>query len=196
MARLAVNTIKDIPDSLVQASNNIEIINPLVTNLDESRYTNIVQNLVNTPFSFTGTASRANATTITPLTTTIVTVKSNARIYISMFVSLETHWDNVFYVTSSVNGGTESELITKGLSARNFGFTSAQYDNNSDSTMGQISFKWVHETTSNAGDTITYRLRFYSGVAHSLWLNQTQNATNSAAYERASSVVILEEINY
>jgi hypothetical protein len=196
MSRLPVNYIKSVPDTLLQASNNIGIITPLVTNLDESRYTNIVQNLVNTPSSFTGTTSRASATTITPLTTSIVTVKSNARIYISMLVSLETHWDNVFYVTSSINGGPQSELITKGLSARSFGFTSAPYDNNNDSTMGQISFKWVHETTSNAGDTITYSLRFYSGAVLSLWLNQTQNATNSASYERGSSIVILEEINY
>lgn len=196
MTRIAVNSIKSIPDTLLQASDNIEIITPLVMNLDESKYTNIVQNLVNTPSSFSGTTSRAGATTITPLTTSIVTRKANARIYINMFVSLETHWDNVFYVTVSINGGPEAELITKGLSARSFGFTSAQYDNNSDSTMGQISFKWVHESTSSAGDTLTYRLRFYSGAVFGLWLNQTQNATDSFTFERATSVVILEEINY
>lgn len=195
MARSVVNSIKSIPDTLLQAVDNVEIINPLVINLDNSKYTNVVQNLVDLPYSFGGTTVRASATTITPLTTTITCRKANARIYLTLFMSLETHWDNVFYITASVNGGPESELIPKTMSARNYGFASAPYDNNNDSTMGQMSFKWVHQSTTSAGDTLTYRVRFFGTAAYTVWLNQTQNA-GASGLERASSVFILEEINY
>jgi hypothetical protein len=193
MSRLLVNVLKSVPDSLNQAIDNLSIINPLVTNLDGARYTNIVQNFVNLPYSFTGTTSRVG-TEITPLNTTITTRTNNSKIFYNLFICYEMQENNVFFLQRIINGVVTEIGSGDASSLRGYGFTSATYDNNVDSTPAQSYLKFLDEPNVAAGTEINYVLRFYGNANHVLYLNRVANNADSFNYERGSSVVVLEEI--
>jgi hypothetical protein len=194
MSRVAVNSIKAIPDSLAQASQNLDIIDPTVNTLDFIRYRNIVQNFVNTPHVYTGVNNRGSAVIINELTTSITTQRDNCKIMYNLFMSVETSHDQMFFLERVIGAGVVELGSGNPDGARAYGFSSGHYDNNIASTMSQIYHKFLDQPNVPAGTTITYRVRFYSGVVHNLWLNRTTSDTNNNSHERGSSTVILEEV--
>jgi len=194
MSRLIVNSIKSEPDSISQALDNLSLANPLIANLDENRYTNIVQNFVNFPDAFPGTTSRVG-TEITHLRTTITTRTNNSKILYNLFLCCEVHWDTVFFIQRIIGGVTTEIGSGNPAGSSLYGFSAAHHDADNDSTLSQVTNKFLDQPNVPAGTSITYVLRFYATSAtYTLGLNRTLNAANSFNYERGSSVVILEEL--
>jgi hypothetical protein len=194
MSRVLIKAIKDIPEAAELADINTTIAVAGLTNLTLKRYTNIVQNFINTTHVYPSTANRPG-TILDVLTTEITTQRSNSKILYNLVMSQEANENAAFYLERVIDGvATE---LGSGLPAgsRFYGFATPKYDvNDKNSTMLQVNFSFLDNPGVQAGTQISYRVRFYANFVNTLTINRTLGDLNQATYERASSSVILQEI--
>ena len=158
--------------------------------------TNVVQNHIVTESITPFNDNRANAAYIGPLATTITTRVDNSKVLYEAVISYEAQHDGAFILERSINGGANQEIGSALNPGNRFhGIAPIHFDNNEESTMAQISIKFLDEPNAPAGANIQYFIRvFGTGSAGGFSLNRTLLDSNIGTMERATSTVLLKEV--
>ncbi|MBL4591250.1 MAG: hypothetical protein JKY96_04755 [Phycisphaerales bacterium] len=182
-------TVTETSDAAKTAANETSI-SAHETRLDliEAVVKNRVQNPVTAASSYSASADRQ----ITPLDTSITTKQLNAKITVSFEVSYERHADGMFYVKRINPDASSVEIgVADSAGSRTIGFLGVNYDTSDHASLTSLSLK-IDDVVTNIGE-YEYQL-WVRGSNQPFFLNRTVTDNNDDAYERGSSVCILQEL--
>ena len=132
-------------------------------------------------------------TYITVLDTAITPTATNSKIRVELNISYECHWNSVFRVFRSINGGAKTEVVRNDDSNQWSGWGFIPHDNDNAST--PVTNHYICFDSPNTTEEVEYHFMIQSSdLAMGIALNRTATYLGQAAYENAVSQVILTEI--
>jgi hypothetical protein len=132
-----------------------------------------------------------NGTEITPLNIVITPKKAGNVMILEWHVNGECHWDSVYLATRN---GALLDNTTDQSNNRWAGTVAQPYDNNNDSTLGNVIIRIIDFNTLATQTTYTLCVRASSSTANTLYLNRTIGNAGSDGYETTLSTGTAMEI--
>lgn len=160
-------------------------------NLNWSRATHTVGQIIQTTSTTPTGYYTASATNISVINTAITPQSVNSRIRIDVTLMYELHQDNAFWL-SRHRPSTGWQPIGRTNSGGRFGWFSPDYDQNEDSTPANFHLSYVD--TPNTTEVCTYGLWVQSGGGQNYYLVVNRSINDGASSnEHGVSNMILEE---
>ena len=131
--------------ALVNINGEIRNIDALIDKIGANSYVSqIVQNHVTDPYSYTGGGTLASPRELTCLTTSITTVKKESKIAIDAHICMETIYNSVLELYRVVDGIETKIGSPQQAGSRYFGITMLPYDNDQATTMSNVEIQYIN----------------------------------------------------
>ena len=140
-------------------------------------------------------AARISAIEITQLTTSITPQTATSKVLVQFNISCEAYYVTAFILERVIGAAVQELGIPTSAGSRINGIKVMPYDDDFNSTQSIVPICFVDSPASTA--SVSYRIKVYSNVASgddNFYLNRSRNDTDSTAFTRATSQVILQEI--
>jgi hypothetical protein len=182
-----IETNLSVGSNLTTTGNTLNALRPAVV------FTNYTAATTYTlPALVGGIPNRAGAVEIAVLTTSITPQTVTSKILVQFSISCEVYYVTAFILERVIGIAVEELGIPTAAGNRINGIKVMPYDSDTNSTQSIIPICFVDSPGSTA--SVSYRIKAYGNGANVLYLNRTSNNDDSAAFPRATSQVILQEI--
>jgi hypothetical protein len=143
--------------------------------------------------TYTISNDRANAVTLSDLSTTITPQTNTSKVLVQFNISCEVFIQTAF-ILERVDGATVTPLGVPATPVnRIYGTKVAPFDGENSSTQFSVAISFLDSPASI--NSITYRIRAYGSAASAtLAVNRSITDTNNSNFSRSTSQVILQEI--